>query len=60
MGLRRQRATFRITPRQTPSPGYDAACLVEACGWRSLAWDYRRNALRMGYNHAATHEEVAP
>lgn len=55
----RLRKTFEVTKRhpETPISTYDVRCLVEGCGDESKAWDYRRNALRAGYEHALAHEE---
>ncbi len=54
------RKLFSIAKRRPDLrwPGYDVACLVDGCGWTSLAWDYRRNALAAGYKHAVEHDEA--
>jgi hypothetical protein len=46
------RGTFDILPRAVRGciRGYDTRCLE--CGWGSKAWDYRANALSVGYAHA--------
>jgi len=54
LSTRALRALFSITPREVT--GYDVACLVDDCGWTSKAWDYRRNALGVGYRHALAHD----
>ena len=51
MRTRQLRKRFSVTKRY--SIGYDVACLVEGCGWSSVAWDYHSNALARGYAHAA-------
>lgn len=54
----RMRKTFKVvnTRPDLRFPTYDVHCLVERCFWESVTWDYRRNALRAGYEHALTHE----
>lgn len=54
----RIRRTFEVvnTRPDLKFPTYDVRCLVEGCDFESKAWDYRRNALRRGYEHAMTHE----
>lgn len=54
----RLRKTFEVVNMRPDLkfPTYDVRCLVDGCGFESKGWDYRRNALRAGYEHAFTHE----
>lgn len=51
------RRLFWIFKRQAPSKGYDVQCVI--CKKQSEAWDYRRNALIVGFAHIVM-EHVAP
>lgn len=45
------RRTFEIVRVGDRVPTYDVRCLIEGCGYENRAWDYRQNAMAVGYKH---------
>lgn len=57
-GTRKLRMTFDVTPRGGNGyRSYDVRCMRSDCDWEAKAWDWRRNALAAGYEHAIQHDE---
>jgi len=54
---RQLRATFDVVPRDHDGHRcYDVRCLNPECDWEAKAWDWRRNALGAGFQHALDHD----